>query len=87
MSKNLSMLFGCAMLTGCAGANVISASWNTPVAAAEALTRCEQLDMRDQAQMDAVFSKYDGWKMIYISEYTTGNRIGTDGSVCFERPK
>jgi len=43
--------------------------------------------MRDKLAMDSFFSKYDGWKLVYISEYTTGNKIGTDAAVCFERSK
>ena len=43
--------------------------------------------MRSNSDMEKVFSKYDGWKLLYISEYTTGNRIGTDAAVCFERAK
>jgi len=43
--------------------------------------------MRNQSEMDSVFSKYDGWKLIYVSEYTTGNKFGTDAAVCFEREK
>ena len=53
---------------------------------ARMITRCEEVDMRDNAQMQALFKKYDGWRVIYISEYTTGNRIGTDAAVCFEKP-
>ena len=81
------VLISCISLAGCAPANIITAKWDTNVSAANAQTRCEHVDMRNQPQMDAVFSKYDGWKLIYVSEYTTGNRIGTDAAICFERPK
>ncbi len=37
--------------------------------------------------MDSIFPKYDGWKLVYISEYTTNHKIGTDAAVCFERVK
>jgi len=43
--------------------------------------------MRNKPEMATIFPKYDGWKLIYISEYTTGNKLGTDAAVCFERPK
>lgn len=49
------------------------------------LSICEEVDMRDNAEMKEIFKKYDGWRLIYISEYTTSNKIGTSGSVCFER--
>lgn len=74
-------------LTGCAPANITSARWDSGVSGASAQTRCEQVDMRSKSEMNAVFTKYDGWKLIYISEYTTGNRVGTDAAICFERAK
>jgi hypothetical protein len=43
--------------------------------------------MRDNSEMQKVFSKYDGWKLVYISEYTTQNKTGTDAAVCFELAK
>ena len=43
--------------------------------------------MRDNAEMEKLFPKYDGWKMVYVSEYTTDHKVGTSASVCFERAK
>jgi len=43
--------------------------------------------MRSKPEMDGIFTKYDGWKLIYISEYTTGHKFGTHAAVCFERAK
>jgi hypothetical protein len=80
-------LVTCIGLASCAPANIFSAKWDSDVSASDAQTRCEQVDMRNKAEMDAVFSKYDGWKLIYVSEYTTQHRIGTDGTACFEREK
>lgn len=71
-------------LAGCEPANITAAKWDSGVNG-NTLTRCERLDMRDNAEMAAVFSKYDGWKLVYISEYTTGNKVGTDGTACFEK--
>lgn len=79
--------FTCLVMAGCQPANVIAVKWDTGLSGDKAQTRCEQLDMRDNAEMDAVFKKYDGWKLVYISEYTTGNKLGTHGAVCFERVK
>lgn len=81
------VLVTCISLAGCAPANIITAKWDSGLSGANAQTRCEQVDMRNKSAMDAIFSKYDGWKMIYVSEYTTGNKLGTDGAVCFERAK
>ena len=72
-------------LAGCQPANVLSAKWDTGVSGANAQTRCERVDMRDKSEMSTIFAKYDGWKLIYVSEYTTGNKVGTDAAVCFER--
>ncbi len=81
------VLLACISLAGCAPANIMSAKWDSGVSGANAETRCEHVDMRNKADMDAAFSKYNGWKLIYVSEYTTGNRLGTDAAVCFERAK
>lgn len=80
------VLVTCIGLASCAPANIFSAKWDSGVSASDAQTRCEQVDMRNKEEMDAVFSKYDGWKLIFVSEYTTQHKIGTDGAVCFERP-
>jgi hypothetical protein len=74
-------------LAGCAGANIVAAKWDSGSSGANVQTRCEQLDMRAKSEMDRVFAKYDGWKLVYISEYTTSNRVGTDAAVCFQRPQ
>jgi len=89
MKKLLGLLFVmvCLAAVGCQPAHVTAVKWDTGVIAEKAQTRCERVDMRDKAEMDAVFSKYDGWKLIYLSEYTTGNKLGTDGAVCFEKVK
>ena len=49
-------------------------------------TMCEEVDMRSNSEMASVMQKYNGWRVFYISEYTTSNKIGTSGSICFERP-
>jgi hypothetical protein len=76
-----------ALLASCAPANIIASKWDSGVSGAGLQTRCEQVDMRSKSEMDSILAKYDGWKLIYISEYTTGNKIGTDAAVCFERAK
>jgi len=78
---------GCVVLAGCAPANITASKWDSGLSGANAQTRCEEVDMRSNSEMEKVFSKYDGWKLIYISEYTTENRVGTDAAVCFERAK
>lgn len=72
-------------LAGCQPANVLSAKWDSGANGPNIQTRCERVDMRDKNEMDSIFTKYDGWKMVYVSEYTTGNKFGTDAAVCFEK--
>ncbi len=43
--------------------------------------------MRSKKEMDKVFAQFDGWKLAYMSEYTTANRFGTSGVACFERAR
>lgn len=74
-------------ISGCQPANIIASKWDSGLSGVNAQTRCEEVDMRSNAEMDAAFKKYDGWKLIYISEYTTGHKIGTHAAVCFERSK
>lgn len=74
------------LFTACAPANIQAQIRNSDVNS-NMMTRCEEVDMRSNSEMNKLFQKYDGWRMIYISEYTTGNKIGTSGSVCFEKPK
>jgi hypothetical protein len=80
-------ILACVILVSCAPANIVASKWDSGVSGANTQTRCEQVDMRNKSDMDSIFAKYDGWKLVYISEYTTGNRIGTDAAVCFERAK
>ena len=66
-------------VAGCMGANVVATKWDSGQNA-PSQTRCEQVDMRSNSEMQKVFSKY-------VSEYTTPNKVGTDGAVCFEHAK
>lgn len=86
MKRKAVILFfaGCVFMTGCQAANVTSAKWDSNLSGDKAQTRCERVDMRNPSEMDAIFKKYDGWKLVYISEYTTRNKMGTDAAVCFE---
>ena len=80
-------LLSTATLCACAPANITAAKWDSGEKGVNVQTRCERVDMRDSSEMDKTFQKYDGWKLIYVSEYTTSNKVGTDAAVCFERTK
>lgn len=73
------------LLCACQGANITSAKWDSGATGPNLKTRCEDVDMRSNSDMGAVFKKYEGWKMVYVSEYTTGHKTGTHGVVCFEK--
>jgi hypothetical protein len=73
------------LLSGCMGANISANLRQLPPPEGNLQTRCERVDMRDNAEMEKVFKKYDGWRVLYVSEYTTSHRFGTIGAVCFER--
>ncbi len=75
------------VLVGCAPANITAVNWKSGVSGGNAQTRCEQIDLRSTSEMESAFSKYDGWKLVYISEYTTGYRLGTNAAICFQRAK
>jgi isoaspartyl peptidase/L-asparaginase-like protein (Ntn-hydrolase superfamily) len=81
------MVASMVMASGCAPANIASVMRGSDSSNQYMETRCVATDMRDKADMDRAFAQYDGWRMVYLSEYTTGNRFGTVGAVCFERPK
>lgn len=87
--KKISMvvIVSSVILAGCAPANIMASKWDSGLSGTNAQTRCVEVDMRSDSDMASIFSKYDGWKLVYISEYTTGNKVGTSGAVCFERAK
>jgi len=74
--------------TGCQPALITASKWDSGTKSSPLMqTRCIQVDLRDSDDMEDLLKKYDGWKLIYISEYTTKNRFGTDAAVCFERER
>lgn len=75
------------IITGCQPANITASKWDSGLTAGTTMTRCEEVDMRSNSEMSKTFAKYEGWKLIYLSEYTTGNKLGTSGSACFEKTK
>ena len=89
MKFSLMVVAACIALSGCQSAVISSTKWDSgaSVASHTIETRCHELDMRNDEEMKAKLTKYDGWKMVYVSEYTTGNKMGTSGVVCFERAK
>ena len=77
----------CVAVLGCSGANITSNLRQSRLEGGDVQTRCEPCDMRDAGELKKIFQTYDGWQVFYISEFTTGNRVGTSGVICFERIK
>ena len=77
----------CIAVVGCAGANITSQLRQSNLAGSNVQTRCERLDMRNPTELKQVFERYDGWQMLYISEFTTPNIVGVNAVVCFQRMK
>lgn len=73
-------------ISGCSGANVGS-QMRMSDTNSNMESRCIEIDMRSNSEMEEELARYDGWRVFYISEYTTDNKVGTSASVCFERPR
>jgi len=81
--KILLLVLSAFILAGCAAANVTAVM--RPASSQGYETRCEPVDLRDKKDVEAVTKQYDGWQLIYVSEFTTSNRFGTSAAMCFER--
>jgi hypothetical protein len=75
----------CIAVMGCAGANITSQLRQSNLTGSNIQTRCERLDMRNPSELTQVFERYDGWQVLYISEFTTPNIVGVNAVVCFQR--
>lgn len=85
MKKVLSLSL-IALLTGCAGANISSQVRESGTEGASQMMRCVDLSTGNESEMNSELKKYDGWKMVYVSEYTTPNKTNSAAVMCFEKP-
>lgn len=74
------------LLAGCAGANISSQIRETAGDKASMVLRCIEFKTGNVAENNQKIQEYDGWKMVYISEYTTPNKLHSDVVMCFEKP-
>jgi hypothetical protein len=73
-------------IAGCAPAN-ISSHLRAPTDAETSMqTRCVDFITGKDLEVNSELSQYDGWKIVYASEYTTGNKTTTSMVICFEKP-
>ena len=87
MKKILCALLLLSTVLGCAPANISAVMRGSEHDNTSMETRCVPSDLRSESEMREVTQKFDGWRLIYVSEFTTGNRFGTAGVFCFERPR
>ena len=71
-------------LTGCAGANITSQLRESGTTGTAMQTRC--VDFSTDSDMNEELEQYDGWRMVYVSEYTTPNKASSAAVMCFEKP-
>jgi len=82
----LSLAASVLTITGCAPAN-ISMDLREPSSSDPSMqTRCVDFTTGDARKVNSILAKFDGWKVLYASEYTTGNKTTTSMVMCFERP-
>lgn len=74
------------LLAGCSGANVTSQVRDFDANSASKMMRCTTF-ATDSSSANEALAEYDGWTMIYTSEYTTDNKASTEMTVCFEKAK
>ena len=73
-------------ISGCAPA-IISSHLRGPTDAETSMqTRCIDFITGKDLEVDSELSQYDGWKIVYASEYTTGNKTTTSMVIYFEKP-
>jgi hypothetical protein len=74
------------LLTGCAAANISSQVRESGSEGSSMMTRCVEFNTGNDSTTNSKLQQYDGWKMVYISEYTTPNKVDSAAVMCFEKP-
>ena len=72
------------MLTACSGANVTSQMRDFDATNASKMLRCTTVETGD-SDTNEELANYDGWSLVYASEYTTDNKSTTELTMCFEK--
>jgi hypothetical protein len=74
------------IITGCAPANITSHVRPSAEPGFEKITRCVDFKTGNEEKISKILQEYDGMRMVYVSEYTTGNKATTSMVMCFEKP-
>lgn len=86
MKTAIILAIACVSLAGCAGANIASQSRDSGEPGSSKMIRCAAIETGNEIAATEKLQKYDGWKAVYISEYTTPNKTSTSAVLCFEKP-
>lgn len=86
MKKIIALISILALLTGCAGANISSQIRASGEDGSSKMIRCIDFTTGYENKTNSQLQKYDGWKMVYVSEYTTPNKSSSAAVMCFEKP-
>lgn len=84
--KRVFILCAVSLLSGCQGANVTSQIRESGETGSSKMIRCAALNTGSEQAVNEDLKQYDGWKMVYASEYTTANKSNTAAVMCFEKP-
>jgi hypothetical protein len=84
--KKLFLVAAIVALCGCAGANISTQMRESGEPGSSKMLRCVDLSTGNFDNTNATLQKYDGWKLVYMSEYTTANKISAAVVMCFEKP-
>ena len=71
-------------LTACSGANVTSQMRDFDNTNPAKMLRCVTVETND-SDTNEELAAYDGWSLVYASEYTTDNKSTTELTMCFEK--
>lgn len=71
-------------LAGCAGGNLTSHTIDSSMKSSNLQLRCVSFESGSENARDLT-SRYDGWKMVYISENKPFYSLKTTMNICFQR--
>ncbi len=84
MFKGILVTIIAVMLTACSGANVTNHIRDFDATNSEKMLRCVTVET-GSSDTNEELATYDGWTMVYASEYTTDNKSTTELTMCFEK--
>ena len=83
--KKIVLLSLIILLTGCQPAIISSQIRESGEAGNNKMIRCVNFATGNEGKTNSLLQQYDGWKMVYVSEYTTSNKANSAVVMCFEK--